>query len=145
MPNPHLSMAPYTPEPEAPPMPPLTVTLSASGDSFDVLIADPLARPAATALPPVPGRHPHWAVVARDHVEAHPYCGCCRVTRDLQVHHVIPFHVRPDLELDHLNLLVLCRRCHLFVGHLGDWRSWNVTVRADAAAWRRKLDDRPHA
>jgi hypothetical protein len=76
-------------------------------------------------------------------VESQPWCSCCRATKDLQVHHILPFHVRPDLEMETTNLMVLCRRCHLLIGHLGTWESWNVTARADAAVLRNKIDNRP--
>jgi hypothetical protein len=46
---------------------------------------------------------------------------------------VIPFHVRPDLELDEWNLITLCREHHFRIGHDpdGPWRpkkpSWSAS------------------
>lgn len=60
----------------------------------------------------------------------------------------MPFHINRDLELETANLLVLCEsrralNCHLLIGHLGDYRSWNTAARMDAAAWNRKMAGRP--
>jgi hypothetical protein len=49
---------------------------------------------------------------------------------------VIPFHIRPNLELDPSNLITLCRGHHLYVGHNGNWKLWNPRVREDAADLR---------
>ena len=62
----------------------------------------------------------------------------------LNVHHVKPFHLFPDLELDAGNLITLCERgafsCHWIVGHGGrDWRDYNPTCVADAAYLRGML------
>jgi hypothetical protein len=55
---------------------------------------------------------------------------------DVQVHHVRPFHLRPELELDPDNLISLCmaegRHCHLAVGHGGDFKAYNLHVRTFA-------------
>jgi hypothetical protein len=65
------------------------------------------------------------------------------------VHHVIPFHLRRDLELDPENLITLCENkrdgvnCHLLFGHLGCFKSFNPSVRADVVTWRAKLKTRP--
>jgi hypothetical protein len=61
------------------------------------------------------------------------------------VHHRLPFHERPDLELSPDNLMTLCEagkygiNCHLLVGHLGNWRRWNPFADQDALLWRIKL------
>jgi len=62
------------------------------------------------------------------------------------VHHVVPFHLAPDLELEPGNLLTLCEskkygiNCHQLIGHLGNYRRWNPSVREDATVWRMKLN-----
>ncbi len=59
----------------------------------------------------------------------------------MQVHHIIPFHLcsladRKDLELDERVLMTLCDETvnshHLLLGHLKDWKSYNLDVRQDA-------------
>lgn len=63
--------------------------------------------------------------------------------KDLDVHHILPFHERPELELAEDNLATLCRGCHYLFGHFKDWKSWNVTVIADTEEYRRKRGSRP--
>lgn len=59
------------------------------------------------------------------------------------VHHKTPVHVAPALELVRANCAAVCDRCHLFVGHLGAWASWNETFDADAAWWLGRIGNRP--
>lgn len=90
-----------------------------------------------SARTPVP-RSPEWRKVRKQHLKNHPTCEACgtRILND--VHHVIPFHVDPSLELAAWNLITLCRRPlrrhHFRVGHRGNWSSSNPDVRAEAAA-----------
>ncbi|MFM0141712.1 HNH endonuclease [Paraburkholderia sp. RL18-085-BIA-A] len=102
------------------------------------------------------GKHPvtaarsgHWSTVRKQHLILHPVCELCGGSEDLEVHHVRPFHLHPDLELDPSNLVTLCEakkggiNCHLAFGHLGNFRSFNVDVRADASTWHDKIKNRP--
>lgn len=61
----------------------------------------------------------------------------------LQVHHVKPFHLNPELELDPNNLITLRRSIHLWLAHLGSWSSYNLNIREDAAILRQKIANRP--
>ena len=88
-------------------------------------------------------RSPQWGKVRRAWLLAHDRCACCSTKNDLEVHHIVPVHVDPTRELDGTNLVTLCRRCHLFVGHLGDWESWNVQVLEHAQVWSRYIAARP--
>ena len=62
------------------------------------------------------------------------------------VHHIVPFHQRPDLELVEDNLITLCREHHFRIGHDPDGRgprkpSWlesNPNVRQDAKNWSKR-------
>jgi hypothetical protein len=50
----------------------------------------------------------------------------------LDVHHIFPRHLFPDVARDPDNLITLCRRydCHLRVGHFGNYsKFWNPKVR----------------
>ena len=67
-------------------------------------------------------------------------CAVCPRSRGLEAHHIVPFHIAPDLELEAGNLMALCRRCHLFVGHLGAWKRCNFTVESDAIFWRSRIE-----
>jgi len=98
------------------------------------------------------GRSNGWAKVRVAKIDATPYCEACgreikflRRWR-LQVHHIKPFHIFPELELDPDNLMCLCSSpaCHLDKGHLGDFKSFNPDARADCEAWRKKIKWRPY-
>ena len=74
-----------------------------------------------------------WKHVRRSHLRDNPICACCGGTKRLQVHHIVPVHIDPSLELRRDNLITLCRAkkygidCHLFVGHMGDFKRVNTT------------------
>jgi 5-methylcytosine-specific restriction endonuclease McrA len=85
-------------------------------------------------------RSPHWRAVELEFRRQHPTCAACGTKHLLAVHHVFPFSQYPQLELETANLIALCmgpRECHLVVGHKGNWRAWNPSVRLDA---QRQLD-----
>lgn len=94
-------------------------------------------------------RSPRWPAVRDAHLAVHPTCVACGTREQLTVHHVQPFHLFPQLELDLDNLLTLCEspthNCHLWFGHLLNWSSWNVDVETDARIWLRKIVNRPRA
>lgn len=82
-------------------------------------------------------RSPKWPALRRRFVKSNPFCAACGRKRFLEIHHVLPYHEYPKRELDPANLITLCdfpiiARCHLKIGHLGDWRKWNPNVREDA-------------
>ena len=78
-------------------------------------------------------RSPKWSAVRRAFVRANPHCASCGITRELEVHHIIPFHIEPARELDTENLMTLCNDCHLYIGHLKDWTRHNPPAPDDAA------------
>ena len=58
---------------------------------------------------------------------------------ELEVHHVEPFHVRPDLEMEKSNWAVLCRKphdCHRLVGHFRNFSLWNPLLRPFLEIWK---------
>jgi hypothetical protein len=92
-------------------------------------------------------RSSEWSAVRAAHVKRHPACLACGSVEQLNVHHIEPFHLRPDLELEPSNLVTLCREHHFRIGHDpdGPWKpqkpSWiksNPNVRQDAINWARK-------
>jgi len=88
-------------------------------------------------------RSPEWARVAREHLLREPACVACGYRGEkVQVHHIKPFHLHPQLELDPDNLITLCeargREHHLLLGHLDAWDSYNEHIRADAKHFFRK-------
>lgn len=84
---------------------------------------------------PLRMRSSRWDTVRDEYLKRHPKCAACGTNEKLQVHHRKPFHLYPDLELDAGNLLTLCEsknKCHLKIGHLGNWKKWNPQVVRDA-------------
>ena len=92
-------------------------------------------------------RSSQWPQVQKAFITEHPTCAVCgkkgTLLNKLNVHHQHPFHVKPELELDPNNLITLCRIHHLWWGHLGNWASWNDTVKDDSALWYNKIANRP--
>jgi len=89
-------------------------------------------------------RSSRWRHV-RDDFLRDAVCECCGGRRYLVAHHIVPFHLAPDLELVHSNLIALCEakrygiNCHLLLGHLGNFQRANPFVRAFAAEWNHLL------
>lgn len=89
-------------------------------------------------------RASEWVQVRNEFVRRHPRCEACGSANDLNVHHIVPFHERPDLELVEDNLITLCREHHFRIGHDPDGRgprkpSWlesNPNVRKHARDFR---------
>jgi 5-methylcytosine-specific restriction enzyme A len=91
-------------------------------------------------------RSSKWPACRRRHLKKQPTCQACGcdVAKVLNVHHVKPFHLYPELELDAGNLITLCERgafnCHWIFGHGGHtWTDWNPQVRQSAAMVRAML------
>lgn len=81
-----------------------------------------------------------WPRVRREHLEREPACAACGRSHDLEVHHIQPYHKRPELELDAGNLVTLCADpCHFVFGHLLNWKKSNPHVRDDAARYRQRI------
>ena len=88
-------------------------------------------------------RSKHWRKVRKAYIKAYPFCAVCGTTKKLEVHHIYPFHLFPELELKEDNLITLCdgggkagmKSCHLFFGHYGTWFDANLRVREDSEVW----------
>lgn len=102
-----------------------------------------------TLGPAVPARNhlrnPLWPERERAFLNRNPACAVCGLEGPVVAHHILPVPYclavgRPDLELDERNLIPLCHATprascedhHLYVGHLGDYHSFNLRVREDA-------------
>ena len=84
-----------------------------------------------------------WPKVMKDHLAKHPACAVCGATGKVNVHHQAPYHLFPEQELDPDNLITLCiepHDCHLLHGHLGDFKGYNPTIKADAEVFRFKRE-----
>ena len=93
------------------------------------LVRDPVGTP----------RAPGWAKLALEWLEANPKCAACGRTEGCVPHHVVPVHVKPEFELSPTNLLTLCPKCHLVIGHGGNWKHWNVYAAETADRLRRGI------
>ena len=94
----------------------------------------------------LPARSPRWSAVRTAHLKRNPTCAACGSSDKLEVHHVRPFHLFPNLELDPANLMTLCENggnCHIMLGHLKNWKSYNLDVRKDAEVLLQKIKARP--
>jgi 5-methylcytosine-specific restriction enzyme A len=89
-------------------------------------------------------RSPQWPTARVKHLLLHPCCEACGSKNDPNVHHIKPFHLFPELELEEDNLITLCNtHCHIVFGHLCNFKSYNLNVREDAAQYRKEVENRP--
>lgn len=90
-------------------------------------------------------RSPHWPAVEKAHLKDHPSCAACGSTILLNVHHALPFHLHPELELDPKNLITLCvlNKCHVEIGHGDDFKAYVPDVRIYAEIVRTDPSKRP--
>ena len=86
-----------------------------------------------------------WPKARKAHKKANPTCAVCESTKSVEVHHIVPFNIAPDLELDPENFMSLCENkryginCHLLIGHLGNYRRTNPNCGLDAIIWHQKI------
>jgi hypothetical protein len=81
-------------------------------------------------------RSPKWRAVQHAFLQMKPTCAACGSNIELQVHHIKPFHLHPELELQPSNLITMCMsagECHLLVAHGGSFACYNPNVVEDAA------------
>lgn len=77
-------------------------------------------------------RSPEWQRLRNDFVKVNNTCSACGTKNNLEVHHVLPFHINPELELDWNNLITLCDDCHWLFGHCKlNWKCYNPNVTED--------------
>jgi len=91
-------------------------------------------------------RSSKWHTVRKQHLDVNTKCAVCNGTDKLEVHHIVPFHENFELELEPTNLVTLCESkshgvvCHLFIGHLGNYKKNNPAVVEDAKMWNERLN-----
>jgi hypothetical protein len=66
--------------------------------------------------------------------QAHPVCEACgksgSIVRRLEVHHIHPQNAFPSQAADQDNFIMLCRPCHLYLAHVGDFGKYVDNLRA---------------
>jgi hypothetical protein len=90
-------------------------------------------------------RSPEWPRVRKNHIVLYPTCAVCGGKNNLEVHHIMPFHLDKSKELDPENLITLCtsksHNDHLIFGHFLDFTRYsNANVREDAMNYNNKLN-----
>lgn len=68
-----------------------------------------------------------WRKVEKEFLEENSECAACGSKNRLNVHHIKPFHLFPELELEKSNLITLCmskNECHLRLGHGSNFKSY---------------------
>lgn len=86
-------------------------------------------------------RAAQWPKIRAAHLLKEPICQICGGKLKLTVHHIRPFHIHPELELDDTNLITLCEGAgsgnhHLTFGHWGNYATkWNPTIRSEITLW----------
>jgi hypothetical protein len=70
-----------------------------------------------------------WRKARKEHLKHEGCCQMCSILRKLEVHHIRPWHLAPDLRYESSNLITLCRECHFRFGHWLSWRSFNPQIR----------------
>jgi len=92
-------------------------------------------------------RSNQWPKIRNAHLAINPNCAVCEGKEDLNVHHIKPFHLHPELELEPTNLVTLCEcekhgvNCHLLIGHIGNFKNINPHVTEDVAIWNERLKE----
>ena len=88
---------------------------------------------------------PKWPRVRKKWLQEHPNCAICGTNISLNVHHIKPFHLFPELELDPNNFITLCEgkvhTCHYVYAHMYNWEMFNPTIKEDAVIWSQKFAD----
>jgi len=90
-------------------------------------------------------RSPGWRRARNKYKKKNPRCMVCGSKKKVEIHHIVPFHYAPDLELDERNFASLCENkkyginCHLLIGHLGNYKKFNINCETDIFIWNNKL------
>lgn len=91
-------------------------------------------------------RSPKWSSVRKSHLDSQNSCQFCGNSKNLEVHHIVPVHVDPTLELEKSNLITLCdKNCHLLIGHLMNYKSWNPNVIQECDIMQEKIKNRRYS
>jgi hypothetical protein len=74
-----------------------------------------------------------WRQVSRAYRARHPRCALCHRDKNIEAHHIVPWHKSAELRYDDNNLISLCRDDHFKFGHFNNWKLSNPGISALAA------------
>ena len=83
-------------------------------------------------------RSSQWKKVRNDFLARFPDCEACGVEAEI-VHHILPYHLKPELELDESNFITLCDECHLVLAHLKSFKRFDPDIKEVARLFRKKV------
>lgn len=69
-----------------------------------------------------------WRKTQRLFIKEQSICQMCGILKELQVHHVYPWHLFEHLRFDLNNLVTLCQPCHFRFGHWLSWYRFNPDI-----------------
>lgn len=88
-------------------------------------------------------RSSQWPRVRKEYLRGHEECEVCGkrkgLLRSLEAHHILPFHLFPDKELEIDSLVAVCRSCHWSFCHFFSWASFNKDIKQDI----KRIKNRP--
>lgn len=84
-------------------------------------------------------RGSEWREARSNHLLVEAFCQCCGRNNNLEVHHVIPWHIKPELRYESSNLITLCRECHFRFAHHSNWSDCNPSIREDCARFNQRF------
>lgn len=88
-------------------------------------------------------RSPKWNQFKNKWLKKNPNCIICGSTKYTIVHHIKPFHLFPQFELDESNVVTICENPkfnhHLYIAHQGNYCKYNKTLIEDIPTIKRIL------
>jgi len=85
------------------------------------------------AIPSIQGQ---WELTKakKAYLKQFPECAICGNNKSLEVHHIVPVHIDPNIATSEKNFITLCdisnQSCHRWFGHLGDFKNkYNLQIR----------------
>ena len=94
-------------------------------------------------------RSPKWKEIRKEWLLTHPTCAMTGTKKKLNVHHIQPVWLFPELELSPTNFITLSEDKlygvvpHLFLGHHGNYKDFNLNVVENSKMWYNILVNRP--
>ena len=71
------------------------------------------------------GRHSKWPALVKRFKAEKRTCVVSGLKTTLEVHHLKPYHLFPELELEWDNLRLIARPFHYLFGHFCNWTDYN--------------------